>query len=296
MRVKYSNCPFGTWEIALARPHPRLRRGVYGYRGFWTKLPEPRRWLGLPGGVVSLVLGFDTDWRLSVHDLADDTEKSFTSLVAGLDTKARIYEHRGSAYGLDVALAPWVAFTAFGVDMGDLAGAVVEFDHLLSDRVHQLTSALVALPDWEQRFQLLDDVLSTWIGSGCAWSPQVEWAYNELIRSRGTIPVRKLAEGAGWSRRQLEYLFREQVGLSPKSTARVIRFRNVVRLLTAGWTPLRTATACGFSDQAHLTREFKTFTGLTPNRFRVMSQIGADALAAAVHGSSDVRTLAVLGG
>lgn len=242
---------------------------------------------------MSLVLGFDADSQLSARDMADDTERSFTSLVAGLNTRARVYQHRGSAYGLDVALAPWAAFTAFGVDMDDLGGGVVELDRLQGDHVHQLTGALVALPDWEQRFALLDDVLSTWIGGGCAWSPRVEWAYNELSRSGGTIPIRKLAEGTGRSRRQLEYLFREQVGLSPKATARVIRFRRVVRLLTAGWTPLRTATACGFSDQAHLTREFKMFTGLTPNRFRAMARIGVDALADAVHGARDVRTLAV---
>jgi AraC-like DNA-binding protein len=57
------------------------------------------------------------------------------------------------------------------------------------------------------------------------------------------------------------------VGLSPKSLARVHRFRGALALLDKAngevpWTEL--ADACGFYDQSHLINEFRRFTGFSP--------------------------------
>ncbi|WP_225993277.1 helix-turn-helix domain-containing protein [Actinomadura rudentiformis] len=240
------------------------------------------------------MLEFDAGRHLSLHRPTDPTGGTafMSSLITGVTPTAWICEDSGTGHGVEVVLAPWAAFTVFGVDMHDLAGAVVDPSDVLGVRAHQLAGALAALPGWEQRFDLLDAVLAEWIGHGRAWSPRVEWAYEALRRSRSTLTIGRLAEAVGWSRRRLEYRFQEQVGLAPKATARVFRFRHAARLLTDGWTPIRTAAACGFSDQAHLTREFKHFTDLTPTAFRAHSR-AADALAAAVHTPRDTRTLAL---
>ncbi|MFI0453435.1 helix-turn-helix domain-containing protein [Actinomadura sp. 6N118] len=217
----------------------------------------------------------------------------FASFAAGLSVKARVCEHSGSLYGVEVRLAPWAAFTLLGVDMYELADSYIEAGLLLGDRANRLIDGLVALPGWEQRFDLLDDVLAGWIGHGHAWSPRVAWALNELRRRSGTVSIRELAEGVGWRRRQLEYRFREQIGLSPKQTARLFRFRHAAQLLTSGHTPLQTALMCGFSDQAHLTREFSSIAGLTPARFRAQTRGDADAVSLAEQATRHVRSMAL---
>ena len=47
-----------------------------------------------------------------------------------------------------------------------------------------------------------------------------------------------------------------------------MRIRHARHLLRSGATPSDTAAACGFADQAHMTRQFKARTGLTPAVFR----------------------------
>lgn len=282
MRIRYSSCPAETWESALTLPHPRLRPGVLAYRGIRMDQGLTQPWQGFPGGAVTLLLGLDAEQQLLRRGLTDRVGGTpLTSYVSGPTTRSSwIVEPSGGAHCVIVVLAPWAAFAIFGVDMYELAGAMVKPEDLLGDRVHQLAAALAALPGWEQRFRLLDDVLSMWLARGGAWSPRVQWAHTEVIRTGGGIPIAKLAEEAGWSPRQLEYRFQEQIGLSPKALARVVRFRRAALLLMEDLAPALVAGACGFSDQAHLTREFKAITGLTPDRFRVNARTAAATSAA----------------
>jgi AraC-like DNA-binding protein len=82
------------------------------------------------------------------------------------------------------------------------------------------------------------------------------------------VQVGALAEEIGWSRRHFATRFRQQVGLGPKSTARVLRFRRAVELLrrrSPGTTITDVAAACGYADHSHLTHEFQDLAGCTPS-------------------------------
>jgi AraC-like DNA-binding protein len=81
------------------------------------------------------------------------------------------------------------------------------------------------------------------------------------------IPLRvdSLVRLTGLGTRQIERVFRESVGYSPKTLCRLVRFQRVVRALER---PRRHAFAGlaadhGYADQAHLAREFREYAGTT---------------------------------
>jgi AraC-like DNA-binding protein len=265
--VRFRSDYAGTWEVVDALPGPRLRPGVRSYRGFKFALSRPRRRLEVPVAVVTLVLNFDRGLRLT--NIANDVGKtrSFTSLVSGLRTSATLGEHDGAVHGIEVNLEPWAAFTLFDIPLRELKNTIVEASDLLDTRVHELTDALAAIPDWPGRFTLLDHVFSLWWAAGPACSPRVVRAWRMLIRAGGTIPIPKLAAAVDWSERQLERRFHEQISQPPKAATRIVRFQRALRMLDAGQPASHTATACGFFDQAHLDREFRAMTGGTISRF-----------------------------
>lgn len=59
-------------------------------------------------------------------------------------------------------------------------------------------------------------------------------------------------------------VFHRITGLAPQNYLRQIRLARSRELLCAGIPPSEAAHATGFSDQAHLTREFKKVYGVTP--------------------------------
>ncbi|MFI8532872.1 helix-turn-helix domain-containing protein [Streptomyces aquilus] len=230
-------------------------------------LDRPRRRLEAPIGAATLLLGFGESVRISRAGRAPDT---LVSVYCGPTTTPAIGEHNGRLSGIEVLLAPWAAFSLFGTPQYELANRTVDPDelpHVLPGRVDELAAALGALPSWEARFGLLDDVLARWSQGGTAPSARVVRAWAELVRTGGAIPVPRLAEDVGWSVRQLESRFREQIGLGPKAAARVLRLQRARRLLAAGRGQAETAALCGFYDQAHLSGEFKAMTGCTPREF-----------------------------
>ncbi len=267
VRVRSGHGAWGSWEIALALPHPRLRPGVISYRGVRLALDRPRRRLEAPIGAATLLLGFDEPVRITRAGRAPDT---LVSVYCGPTTTPALGEHSGRLAGIEVLLTPWAAFTLIGTPQYELADRTVDPDdlpHALPTRVGELAAALAALPTWEGRFGLLDDVLARWSEAGTPSSARVVRAWAELVRTGGAVPVRRLADDVGWSVRHLENRFREQIGLGPKAAARVLRLQRARRLLAAGHGQAETAAVCGFYDQAHLSGEFKAMTGCTPGEF-----------------------------
>lgn len=96
----------------------------------------------------------------------------------------------------------------------------------------------------------------------------VRRAIGEITSRGGDITTTDLAAMVEIGPRQLQRRFLAATGLTVKSYARVRRMRSALshRLGQAAEPWSSTAAAAGFADQAHLTREFATMTGLAPRQ------------------------------
>lgn len=76
-----------------------------------------------------------------------------------------------------------------------------------------------------------------------------------------------LARVADMNRFVLLRQFREATGVTPHQFQRIHRVIQAKRHLRDGMPLAEIASACGFADQSHMTREFKRRTGITPSAF-----------------------------
>jgi AraC-like DNA-binding protein len=77
-----------------------------------------------------------------------------------------------------------------------------------------------------------------------------------------------LAAAAGCSRHAAYRAFRRAYGLAPSDYQRQLRVRAARRMLSRGVSPAVVAAEAGFADQAHLTRWFRRYYGITPGAYR----------------------------
>ncbi len=84
----------------------------------------------------------------------------------------------------------------------------------------------------------------------------------------GNMRIDELAREIGISRQHLARQFLHHVGVSPKTFARVMRFRRLTdSLSTSGVDWADVAAEHGFYDQSHLIADFRELAGTTPNAF-----------------------------
>ncbi|MBM7169864.1 helix-turn-helix transcriptional regulator [Streptomyces sp. G44] len=264
--------PDGGWEYALAHPHLSLGPGVLSYRGFRLASCPLRRRLEIPCGLATLVIGFGRPLRVVPHG-SPDRSRSVVSLLSPPGTGSATGEHTGGLQGVEVILTPWAAFELFGVALHEL-GLGLDPAEIVGPRFHDLSQELDRTPCWTERFALVDRFLLRCRSTGRTASDRVVSAWRQLESAQGMLAPTALAERLECSQRQLERRCGEQLGLTPKRLARVLRLQHAATLLAAGIRPGEVAPRCGFYDQAHLTREFTAMTGLPPLRFVAAHQAG----------------------
>jgi AraC-like DNA-binding protein len=270
VKVQRHSSELSSWEMVSADPAPWLRGSVQRYCGYVERSSGPmrRRQVASPEVTLIISLGPAIDVTMDPAAAGSRAER-VTSFVAGLSDVPAVTEYSGEQCGIEVNLTPIAARRLLGVPMSELANRVVGLEDVLGHGAAELVERLAGTPGWQARFALLDAVLAARLDGRARPPAEVVGAWARLTAAYGEVPVAALAEATGWSRRHLARRFHEHVGLSPKVLARVLRFERVVGLLGRddGTRFAEIAYACGYSDQAHLNREFRAFAGDTPSGY-----------------------------
>jgi AraC-like DNA-binding protein len=252
-------------ELFDAAVAPELRGTVdriIGYREL-SGIPSTHR--EAASLQVPLVISFAEPFRIGLRDdpTAADTHSSFSS---GLFAGPVVIETSGASSCLQIDFTPAGARRFFGLPMSELAGRMVGMEDLLGAAGTQLSEQLGNLPDWPSRARIAQDFIVDRIRLATPASAEIDWTFREIARQRGKSRVDHLTTRLGWTRKHLSDRFADEIGIGPKAVARIVRIRSAMLLArtgASGWADV--AADCGFSDQAHLVREFRELAGETPS-------------------------------
>lgn len=254
---------------------PALPGVVASTVGYSATGQQPGLHRGMPSPHLTFIISLDgsiTTGESSEH-LASPGAYRNEVLVSGLHTApAYVHVPRHEA-GIQLALHPLAARALFGVPARELNPLTVEGTDLLGAAIARLREQLLEEPDWSRRFDRLAAYLRrryAAAGRSARIRPELAEAWTWMARHRGTGSVRGLAEHVALSPRQLRALFDREVGRSPKTVSRLMRFSSASEQIADGVRTGRprpladVAHSCGYSDQSHLVREFREFTHTAP--------------------------------
>ena len=177
--------------------------------------------------------------------------------VAGPDTHA----HRTSMSAgelVAVRFRPGRASAGLGVPASAVRDERVDLSLLWpASRVRRLADELAAASSLGAASQVLASSVAS---VGAEWDPAAPRVL-ELV-SRGER-VSAVADGLGWTSRQLHRRCLAAFGYGPKVLQRVVRFDRAVRMARGGVGFASVAYAAGYADQAHLAREVRALAGVS---------------------------------
>lgn len=271
MRVHHAGSPVAGFELASA-PVPRhLRPFIESWTGYREWSPSPVRRLEYPTGRAVLIFEFGAP-------IAVDHRTHRLGFFAGAGDAASLTEFSTCQAGVQVTLTPRGALAVGTAEMQAFAREAVSLDSL--EFPSHVVEALAEATSWERRFRWVTRALERRFVDGPALSPITAWALARIDAASGSIEIGQLAEELGFSRKHLHQTFAAEVGLAPKRYAGIRRFARVVERLREGDVPLASlALQLGYADQAHLGRDVRRFSGLTPT---ALKHAATDAIALAI--------------
>lgn len=227
----------------------------------------PHREILIPNGrpTVLLCLG-QPGRRVAIQGGKVETN---TSNCAGLLRQPIILEQEGVSRYLAAQLRPW-GLSAFGlpslVDTTLPLGAWLGAEELRELEV--LCSAQGFGADAARPLQAL--LSARLLGISARKLAPLQAALRIIESQKGMLSVDALSASLGVGYHTLYRLFRDHIGVSVKQFLSIIRFYHFAgELLQGGFGSLSLlANLQGYYDQAHATREFKRFTGISQTEFR----------------------------
>lgn len=218
----------------------------------------------LPDGRSELIVHFgDPFERL---DDEGGAERQPPLIFAGQLTRRLVLQPTGQVAVLGVRFRPDGASAYLRSPMRQLVGLTID----VADAAPELARTAVHVRETAGTLDRAVPLMQAKLGAVAqhAIDPRVAHAVQAVERTGGVLAIDRLARSMGTTRRHLERLFLDRVGISPKRLARLTRFQRAVRLLgedAPGPRGIETAHACGYADQAHFVRDFRELAGCTPS-------------------------------
>jgi len=214
-----------------------------------------------PDGNTGVVFNFSSPLTLDGRRLPD-------AFIYGQITEYKDIDCHGPARLFVVVVRPDGFNRLLGLPAGELRDKVVSLGDIFGGQGISLQCGVTDASTVRETIDLVEDFFGRLLGErSLAGNPLVEASLQVIQKNNGLITVGQLADGLGCHKRQLERQFMAAVGLNPKRYCNIVRAHVFLKHLPEGSRFTGYAYDSGYYDQAHLIREFKQITGLTPSQY-----------------------------
>ena len=227
----------------------------------------------MPDGYAEIIFHFGSGCSMSHNGGLQSLPSPF---MMGLLNQPVLFHTKNRFEVIGIRCFPWTVFDLLGLSSGK--DGVRIFEHPIA----RLQSTLNELIQAGKIEEALDQVKQYFLHarSQVAMDSMLFKAGVAMREANGIMPVSQVAAAAHATVRTLERKFKESSGYTVKDVSGLMRFEQVRNHLwlypNANIAGL--AHELGYTDQAHLSREFKRYSGTTPAAFARNAKKGQKAL------------------
>ncbi|AZA89925.1 transcriptional activator FtrA [Chryseobacterium nakagawai] len=235
---------------------------------FWYNSRDYGEWLSsfevMPDGYVEIIFHFGGGCSIS-HD--GNVEELPSPFLMGLLNQPAVFYSQNRLEIIGVRCFPWSVFDLLGLLPRKSKNGIYLFEHPVAKLQTILKQKILAGRIDDAIMEVKQCFMD--IRSQVPVDSMLFKAGVALKRTKGSIPVSQIAAAAHTTVRTLERKFKQSSGHTVKDVSGLMRFEQVRNHL---WLYPESniaglAQELGYSDQSHLSREFKRYTGVTPAAF-----------------------------
>jgi AraC-like DNA-binding protein len=273
----------GAWRMAFLKPTERLAPFVTRFNAYrehdtaFTRRCEP------PTGSATLVFNLGEELRVEHPTEGPSAYRAGGAFYTGVSTRHAVTETDSAQAGAQAMLTPLGARLLLDFPLNEVGDLMIDPRDLFGALARETVDRLQGRNAEESRLAILEAMIEQRLATARRKPPRdLAHAAQRLQASGGRIAIADLAAEIGCSRKHLTVRFTREFGIAPKALCRVLRFDRALHALRDGALSniAELADFCGYSDQAHLTRDFTEFVGAPPAAFmrRALPDNGGFAL------------------
>lgn len=256
--------PFDFLTRIPGAPLDGLVESIWFARG---TVPYTRERIAPTGSTVAVIVLGDPI-RQTPDDGRGEAITSSTGLLIGPHDRPTVNEPLGETHAVGVVTTAVGCEAVFGVPADSVRRRVAELSSIWPVTEALRTDLLASADDPVVMLDRVEAALVEHRGPAVAGLERCRAAVT-MLENDPARPVAEIATELGVSHGHLDREFTRVVGLSPRALSKLLRMRRLLDLIDVqgdiDWS--NHAATLGWFDQAHLIRDFKRHTGVTPSHY-----------------------------
>lgn len=235
---------------------------------FWVHqglLPENETYRCVPSGNTDIIIATtDGEEWLQRGELWERVPQAF---MTGMWTAPAILKSARRIGWFGIRFKPEVFVQLFRQPMREMENVTLDVYDVLGKKVEDLTRQIKETQGVHTHIALAEAFVARELSRKVPEDTYFAQAIQLIRKSCGQVSTEELSKKVFVSERQLQRVFREHFGVSPKTYGRLMRFNLAASFLKnatqVNWSQI--SYTCGYADQAHFIRDFKEFFGDKPS-------------------------------
>ncbi len=255
-------------------PHPALREYIQWYRiGHFEfdnagNIPV-KSWAPKPENILHFFLR--DFWAVQRHGEKKCTIQPPIVLVG--QRKSLVRQFTGKSFiSVHIVFQPTAVFRLTGIPAYELTNQHLDASLIFNRSIKTTRDQLQNAESYSQMLNIIEDFCFRLVRKSHTLAIPMDAVSRQMLRNGGNALLDELAHDSCLCTKQFKRKFFESVGVNPKTYSRIIRFNRAYNLRNAypnrDW--LAIAIECGYCDYQHLVKDYKEFTGTTPNEFNLL--------------------------
>jgi AraC-like DNA-binding protein len=247
-------------KYALLPPPPALRHLV---KCFWTiesspATVNPKQYYLMADGCPEILFQFKGGFTAFAQQKAQVRAQHACSRSLAMEPEFGFF---------GVRFYPFAIQQLLGMPASEVSDQILDFNDLFKQSGRDLCEKLLEEETAEERARLVSGFLQALVQDKVL-DPLYQLV-NQLDCFDGQVDLTQLRHPSGLSIKQFERRFKAITGFAPKQFARIVRFQSTKRrYITHSYASLtKLAYDCHYYDQAHFSREFKEFSGVSASHY-----------------------------
>lgn len=237
------------------------------------KTDSPKKWKMLPEFNIDLIFNLEIPWTVHSEFYKN---KSFNPtenfcFLSGLHIKP-LYVEFPHCHMFGIRLNTIAANLLFGLPCKELKNWSIEGNVIFRKQLHLIQDKVSGLPDFQTRAVWLEEFIYSLLthNADLVMAMRISSLLDEICNKKSEGKLFRIEDFTGYSRMHTLRIFHNWFGVAPTEALAFRRFEMALREIHYSSDSLtQIGLNCGFYDQAHFIRVFKSFAEMTPKQYAI---------------------------